>query len=257
MKYTERIAKIDQTERKNAIKEILTELDLPYKICPYEGGENTVVSSDEGRDFGKKRLVVGAHWDSVENSTGANDNAASCSILLKLADKLRGGDDGLDFIFFDEEEHGWKGSAAYINQVGKENFAAMINLDVCGNGNNIAIYAKGNTENTHLCFLFRPEILKKFGVTLLDFLPTGDDCAFEAAGIPNITICMLNDHDLEIFKTLSQKVAQKQPFGKEEKAMFSQLEVMETMHHGKRDDISCVEQTAIDKLTAYLLECFA
>lgn len=86
MKYVRLIASADQNIRKNAIINSLAGIGVPYFIQEFEDASNIVVSQNPS----SRRLVIGAHWDSVENSTGANDNAAGCSALLHVIEKLAG-----------------------------------------------------------------------------------------------------------------------------------------------------------------------
>ena len=99
MKYVRLIASADKNVRKNAIINSLAGIGVPYFIQEFEDASNIVVSQNPS----SRRLVIGAHWDSVENSTGANDNAAGCSALLHVIEKLAGKTKkSIDFVFFDK-----------------------------------------------------------------------------------------------------------------------------------------------------------
>lgn len=68
-------------------------------------------------------IVLGAHFDSVPGSPGANDNATGVALVLAAARHLATvecREVGVVFAFFDEEE---------IGLVGSENFAAMLIAD--------------------------------------------------------------------------------------------------------------------------------
>lgn len=254
MRYIERIAKENQEERKNAIISILEELNIEYALqktkCDSHSPENIVVSYNPSNT----RLVIGAHWDSIEGSTGANDNASGCSVLLHLADKLRKTKHSIDFVFFDREEYEDHGSQTYIELTGRKNISAMINLDICGAGDKIAVSEKGNKGNLLFYNVMRESVLEKHNVTLLSFLPNGDDDRFTEANIPNISICAINENDISFFKYLSDKIINGKELTIDDQERFMRLEVVSTMHLGENDNIGAVSQNAIDILVNYLLD---
>jgi acetylornithine deacetylase/succinyl-diaminopimelate desuccinylase-like protein len=83
--HLHRIAVVDQEARRAAVFEILDEMEASYTIhretVPIREAQNMVVSFHEETT---SRLVIGAHYDSVPGSTGANDNAAGVCVLLAL-----------------------------------------------------------------------------------------------------------------------------------------------------------------------------
>jgi len=61
-------------------------------------------------------IILGAHFDSVKNSPGANDNATGCAMLYGLAKKvtaLKTRNKNIIVVFFDQEEIGCVGSLAF------------------------------------------------------------------------------------------------------------------------------------------------
>ena len=252
MKYVERIAVTSQEDRKNAILSVLDEMGLPYEIHDTVRSEKTLSNLIVSLNPSDHRLVIGAHWDSVDGSTGANDNASSCSILLRLCESLRDTEKSVDLVFFDQEEAGCLGSKAYIEETGAEKIAAMVNLDVCGHGRHIVIRGNGNVGNSAFYGIMTSVNLKKNGVNVLDWLPTGDDRSFAAVQIPNISVCTLETGDLEVFKRISPKLAAGQPLSEEENQAFHNVEVLKTMHNGVNDSISAVNQIAMDAVFAFV-----
>lgn len=67
---------------------------------------NNVVGMREGLDPSRPKLVVGAHFDSVSSSPGADDNASGVAALLEIARLLRDVplQSGLEFVGFNLEE---------------------------------------------------------------------------------------------------------------------------------------------------------
>lgn len=61
-------------------------------------------------------IILGAHFDSVKNSPGANDNATGCAMLYGLSKKvtaLKTRTKNVIVVFFDQEEIGCVGSLAF------------------------------------------------------------------------------------------------------------------------------------------------
>lgn len=254
MKYVKKIAVTEQDERKNAILSVLDELEIPYEIHDTVRNEKPVSNIIVSMNPSDHRLVIGAHWDSVNESTGANDNASSCSILLRLCEHLRNTEKSVDLVFFDQEEAGCLGSKAYIEEIGAENISAMVNLDVCGHGQHVVICGKANVDNSAFGGIMTSSNLEKNGVNVLDWLPTGDDRSFASAQIPNISVCTLETGDLEVFRIVSAKIAAGQSLTEEENRAFHGVEVLKTMHNGENDSISAVNQTAMDAVYAFVAD---
>ncbi len=87
----------------------------------------------------EKTFVFGAHYDSVTNSSGANDNASGTAVLLELARVLAKSPrpETFQFMAFDGEEEGLLGSSAYVNQLTRSQrkaIQAMVNFDELGAG---------------------------------------------------------------------------------------------------------------------------
>lgn len=254
MKYIERIATASQSERKQAIIDILNEIGVEFVLQSARVGEHDVENIVVSRNPSCKRLVIGAHYDSVDGSTGANDNASGCSVLLHTIQQLMNTKHSIDFVFFDREEYIDHGSEAYLSIVGKENISAMINLDMCGYENTIVVSHKGNVNNNVFYATMNKEILEKHAVTLVGFLPNGDDDRFDECNIPNISVCTLSSGDAEFFTYLGNlRKAGKQPTIDDQQRFIS-LDVVSTMHLGKNDNIFCCNQLAVDKVTQWLVD---
>ncbi|MCM1534057.1 MAG: M28 family metallopeptidase [Corallococcus sp.] len=254
MKYIEKIAKTNQLERKQAIIDILNEIGVDYVLQSARVGahnvENIVVSCNPS----DKRLVIGAHYDSVDGSTGANDNASGCSVLLHTLERLKNTERSIDFVFFDREEYIDHGSEAYLSIVGKENISAMINLDMCGYNNAIVVSHKGNIDNNAFYAAMNKKILEKHAVTLVGFLPEGDDSRFDECNIPNISVCTLGSKDAEFFIYLGALLKEgKQPTTVDQQRFMS-LDIISTMHLATNDNIHSCNQLAIDKVTQWLVD---
>lgn len=254
MKYIEKIATTNQLERKQAIIDVLNEIGVKFVLQSSRVGEHSVENIVVSCNPTDARLVIGAHFDSVDNSTGANDNASGCSVLLHVIELLKNTKHSIDFVFFDREEYKDHGSEAYLNIIGKENISAMINLDMCGYGDTIVVSDKGNIHNSAFYGILDRETMDKHAVTAVGFLPNGDDDRFVQCNIPNISVCTLCSKDIEFFQYVSQQQKEGNPLTKEDQERFLALDVVSTMHLGKNDNISSCNQICIDKVTQWLAD---
>jgi hypothetical protein len=86
------------------------------------------------------RVVVGAHYDTVKGTVGADDNGSGVAMLLELARQFKEDPIPVEFVFFVNEEPpyfstGLMGSAAYFKDIeakGLERYVQFINLDCVG-----------------------------------------------------------------------------------------------------------------------------
>jgi len=86
----------------------------------------------------ERTIVVGAHFDLVENGDGVVDNWTGASLLPSLYQGMAGVPrrHTFRFVAFSGEEKGLVGSRAYVKQLGKthEAVSAMVNMDTLGLG---------------------------------------------------------------------------------------------------------------------------
>jgi hypothetical protein len=107
----------------------------------YEVAGVTCVNVSAQRDGDERIILLGAHYDSVEGSPGANDNASGVATVLALARAFaeRKTARTLRFVFFVNEEPPWyrtedMGSVRYAKACKErgERIEAMIALDTIG-----------------------------------------------------------------------------------------------------------------------------
>jgi aminopeptidase S len=82
-------------------------------------GDN-VVATIPSKGASSSAVLLGAHLDRVNVGQGAVDNGASCAILVELAKRLKAQPletTTVTIAFFDLEEAGLPGSAAYFQQL--------------------------------------------------------------------------------------------------------------------------------------------
>ncbi len=248
--YLQRIASLDPHERRRELLAILGEIGCAS--CVYEEqiaghlAKNIVVRFHDQ----EPRFVLGAHYDSVAGSTGANDNGAAVCILLALLQKYSTHPPAraLDVVFFDLEEYYLLGSQAYIRHVSPENVSAMLNLDICGVGDTLCLGPEKYVQTG----IFKEPVRRAAIDTLLPYcifpvLPSGDNDSFEKAGIPNLSLCILPASDLDIFKEAMLALSQgKQP--------QRRPAILDTFHHGSRDKIETIELAAMERVLYWVTQ---
>ncbi len=96
-------------------------------------GSNIIATKKAEKDT-KKTLIVSAHYDSTENSYGANDNGSGVAIVLELARITESTNlpYNITFVLFSGEEKFMLGSRWYVNALSEEerqNTIGLINID--------------------------------------------------------------------------------------------------------------------------------
>jgi hypothetical protein len=87
-------------------------------------------------------IVVCAHYDSIMDSPGANDNASGVSALMEVARTNR----EAQYILFSAEEWNKHGSYSYVRSLKKQQLKEirlLINIDMIGSGRPFCICSKG------------------------------------------------------------------------------------------------------------------
>lgn len=93
----------------------------------------------------KKEIIVGAHYDTVADVEGVDDNASGVGVMLETAERLENIDVPFTvrFVAFGAEEGGLNGSEQYVEGMSnkeKNNTHAMINLDSLAAGDQMYVY---------------------------------------------------------------------------------------------------------------------
>ncbi len=93
---------------------------IPEQLPPRRGvnvvGKLNRQPGDSSESRNSHSVVIGAHYDTVPDSPGADDNASGVAAMLECARVLSelGSDREVTFVAFDAEEIGLLGSAAYV-----------------------------------------------------------------------------------------------------------------------------------------------
>ncbi len=96
--------------------------------------------SEKASKKGLPPLLIGAHYDTVPGTPGADDNATGVAVLLELAAELaaRPLKYPVQLVAFDMEEYGYLGSKHYAANLKKQKYQIrlMISLEMLGYCNN-------------------------------------------------------------------------------------------------------------------------
>ncbi|HEY5926401.1 MAG TPA: M20/M25/M40 family metallo-hydrolase [Kofleriaceae bacterium] len=125
------------TQRQTArtyLQNQLTQIGWTPQLHSYPTGAN-VYATIPATNGVTKQIIVGAHFDTVSNSPGANDNATGSAAVLAIARYLKDMNCrkfAVTVIFFDEEETGLFGARAFANTLQLANVQAVHTVDQIG-----------------------------------------------------------------------------------------------------------------------------
>ena len=149
-----------------------------------------VIAEMQGSENTGKTVVIGAHYDTVSDSPGANDNASGIATIMTIARQVAGNSYPftIRFVLFGSEEIGLFGSRHYVDALGAEGIEstiAMLNFDTVGAGSNLGVLGSPDLigEAMRLGERFGPNIVR---ITALPPNVSSDHAPFQDADIPMI-----------------------------------------------------------------------
>ena len=180
-------------------------LGSPLRALAEDGAETTIRSNlgpalrtsqnvVARPEDGECHAYLGAHYDSVPGTEGANDNASGTALLIELAHAARGEafGDGLCFIAFGAEEVGLFGSSAFVQAHDVSGAEFMLNFDMVarigqrtGDGPR---FIAGDVALADLAAVVAGEL--GYGIPRGSFPrnASSDHASFTEAGVPAITV---------------------------------------------------------------------
>jgi Zn-dependent M28 family amino/carboxypeptidase len=188
-------------KRREIITERLQELGVEYRTQAYATGINLIVDLGTG----SKRIGISSHFDRIPEAPGANDNGSAIAVCMDIIEKFREKKNqgvGLRIFFFDEEETGLKGSAAYAREYGVKDIVGLINLELVGIGDKFAIWPVDLSSSGDLLETFEHSSnVAKVKTLRFDKIVTNtaDHLSFRRAGLTDaFTITCISDKDIEM-----------------------------------------------------------
>lgn len=209
--------------RGEAIVDTLKQLSVGYsrELSQTPDGQRCNIITTFGQ--GERQILVGAHYDVLPWSPGANDNGSGVSVALGLVEKLKDTKlkSTVKVIFFYGEEQGLAGSRAYVTKHRGDKIIAYFNLDVCGTGDTI-FFGPGYGGEANPALQAVRRVVKEKNIPYAESspFPPGDDRSFQAAGIPNVSVAIVPKNDA----VLLSKMMKDQPI----EEMPQVLKVMDT-----------------------------
>jgi len=187
-------------QRKKWMFETLNRISSGPVWQRYETGQNLIVPPQK-----LPFVAVSGHVDVVSNSPGANDNASSLAVIIELAARFRLHPlqhIGVSFLVFDEEETGLKGSQAYLEAFGTDNLIGLINQELVGMGEHVALWPLGPNSEGHIWEVFE-QVAASNGVMSQRFdsliLNTADHESFYGVGFEEaFTLTRFSNKDMEV-----------------------------------------------------------
>jgi aminopeptidase YwaD len=161
-----------------------------FKLQFSQTPSQNVIAEKPGQ--GTRVVILGAHYDTVPDIAGANDNASGTAVLLTLARELgelseKSFPFDLRLVAFGSEELGLRGSRHYVESLSPEQqgrVIAMLNFDALGSGSRLGVV--GDVVLTRLVM----EDSKARGIELRLRQSSrrggSDHASFAAVGKPNI-----------------------------------------------------------------------
>ena len=117
--------------------------------------QNLIATKHPTSEVNDDIVLIGAHYDSVDEAPGASDNASGTAVVLELARMFKAvpTTKEIRFLFFGAEEEGLHGSEKYVSALTKDEIkrsAAMFNLDMVGSADagDLAIQTIDGADNT-------------------------------------------------------------------------------------------------------------
>jgi Iap family predicted aminopeptidase len=171
--------------------EVKVSLRVDSKTGPAYESHN-VVAEIRGRERPKEVVLLGAHLDSWDLGTGANDNGVNVALVIDVARGLKAlgltPRRTLRFVLFNDEEQGMWGSEGYVRRHASEldDHAAAVIFDV-GSGRTSGFYLNGRDD---LRLPVDAALLAAQGLEAgshtLEAVDGTDNFDFLLAGVPNL-----------------------------------------------------------------------
>ena len=164
--------------------EAQAQVTVESKVLP---SRNVIAEMPRSADTGRT-VVLGAHYDTVPGSPGANDNASGIATIMTIAKHVAGNSYPftIRFVLFGSEEIGLFGSRHYVDALGAEGIdstIAMLNFDTVGSGSRFGVLGSPDLigEAMRLGERFGPNLVR---ITTLPTNVSSDHAPFQDADIP-------------------------------------------------------------------------
>ncbi|HEV8235048.1 MAG TPA: M20/M25/M40 family metallo-hydrolase [Gemmatimonadaceae bacterium] len=168
-------------------------LEIVNRVTPGAVTVNNVIADIPGRDRPDERVLVGAHLDSWDFGTGAQDNATGVAMVVEAARAIAALEEpprrSIRFVLWGGEEQGQLGSTAFVRTHASEldRVVAYLNSDA-GTGKLIGWTSPGRDEVVRGVRALTGNVLDELGAGTFDqslrYAFQSDGAPFVLAGIP-------------------------------------------------------------------------
>jgi Iap family predicted aminopeptidase len=172
-------------------------LELVNRVTDGAVTVNNVLADIPGRERPDEWVIVGAHLDSWDFGTGAQDNATGVAMVLEAARAIGGLEErprrSIRFALWGGEEQGQLGSTAYVRAHAAEldRAVAMLNADA-GTGRMIGWTSPGREDTVRAVRTLAGSVLDEIGAGTFDeslrYAFQSDGAPFVLAGIPMLDL---------------------------------------------------------------------
>jgi len=189
----------DNAGRRAHLRARLESIGLQVESRPFKSealeGENLLV--DLGGPADAPLLLIGAHSDRVDAGRGATDNASGSAVALALSERFKRqplARHRLRIAFWDLEEHGLLGAAAFVAE-GGERPKLYINFDVFGWGDSLWMMTP---DPAHPLVAATRDAATAQGLALTadERYPPSDHLAFLKAGWPAVSYSLVGADEI-------------------------------------------------------------
>ncbi len=204
--FEKRVAAIaagaDGAARRAAIAAQLDALGIPYRLEEFSAsgrkGVNILASLPAPPGAGRE-ILLGAHSDRVDLGQGAVDDASGDSAVLGLLAAFKRAPlkaCRLSAAFFDLEELGAKGSAAFVAADRHSLPAIYLNFDVFAYGDTLWV-GSVNGQSPSARAMTAAAAASRFPLVMGPDYPPGDDGSFAAAKVETLGIALIDGREIE------------------------------------------------------------
>jgi Iap family predicted aminopeptidase len=185
-------------------------LDVKNRISPASVAVNNVIAEIRGREKPDEWVVVGAHLDSWDFATGAQDNGTGVATVLDAARAIqalgRPPRRSIRFALWGGEEQGLLGSLAYVAAHKKEMGRCIANVNADGGSGHVrGFLTPGRPDVAEAMRPLSAALLGGLGAVGLDqsmrYAVDSDDGPFILQGIPALDL----DSDEDSYEVVHHK----------------------------------------------------
>lgn len=265
LEYVRALENKDSPERGRQVQAALEAMGIEFTVQERRRPQIKNIIVDFSGGYNEKHLLFSAHYDTVEGSPGANDNASGVAVLLGLCRLLKNLQVPVKAVFFDREETwlrtpflklGLLGSLYYVWKSDLRMTSAVFNLEFCGQGDFLAIWSvKGKEEN-----LPAVKAVEKAAAGLnlgckSGYIPwllfSSDHFSFRLRGFSNaITLSLLPSEQIPAFERLTSNLSLPGLLAGRKPAI---PEILSTIHTAE-DTASRLSESSLKTMLSLLME---